>query len=220
MGRTEAIEINRVDKRSVLSLPVLSLCCLTSIKIALNSSFRFGLAFILAMMGVTGGVYKGYGQDNCLRYVNPFIGTARSDVPTKWGSYGGTYPGAVAPSGAIQLTPETRISKGGGYDYADSAIYYFSCFRHSSGFPGGSSGRFFVMPVATMDGFEAREYCRGFLHSNEVAHPGYYKVVFDDNHTVVEATTTARTGMFRFTFPPHVIPRIFIGDAGNIVRQS
>ncbi|WP_177183722.1 GH92 family glycosyl hydrolase [Mucilaginibacter sp. OK283] len=150
---------------------------------------------------------------NHLPYVNPFIGTAQSNVLTKWGSEGGTYPGAVAPSGFIQLSPETRFGKG--YNYGDSAICYFSCFGHMSGFPEGSAGRFYVMPVNT-DLFEPGKYSRKFSHTNETASPGYYKVSFDDDHSTTEATATTRTGMFRFTFAAGSSPQLFIGEAGEI----
>ncbi|MFB9843008.1 GH92 family glycosyl hydrolase [Mucilaginibacter ginsenosidivorans] len=156
-------------------------------------------------------------RDN-IRFVDPFIGTAKSNVPTKWGNEGGTYPGAVAPSGAIQLSPETKAGKG--YDYTDSTICYFSCYRHFCGFPGGSAGRFQVMPVSGVNDLEPRKYSRRFSHKSEMASPGYYQVVFDDDHTRAEATATTRTGMFRFTFPATVMPRIFIGDAGDIRQQS
>jgi len=151
---------------------------------------------------------------NHLPYVNPFIGTAQSNVLTKWGSEGGTYPGAVAPSGFMQLSPETRFGKG--YNYGDSAICYFSCFRHMSGFPEGSAGRFYVMPVKAVDGFEPRKYGRKFSHSKETASPGYYKVSFDDDHSTVEAAATTRTGMFRFTFAAGSSPQLFISEAGKI----
>ncbi|WP_184543153.1 GH92 family glycosyl hydrolase [Mucilaginibacter sp. FT3.2] len=157
-------------------------------------------------------------QANHLQYVNPFIGTAQSNVLTKWGSEGGTYPGAVAPSGFIQLSPETRFVKG--YNYGDSAIYYFSCMRHMSGFPEGSSGSFYVMPVNAGSRFEAGRHGRKFSHTNETASPGYYKVIFDDDHTIAEATTTARTGLFRFTFAVGSAPQVFIGDAGEISAVS
>jgi putative alpha-1,2-mannosidase len=153
-------------------------------------------------------------QANHLPYVNPFIGTAQSNVLTKWGSEGGTYPGAVAPSGFLQLSAETRFGKG--YNYGDSAICYFSCFRHMSGFPEGSAGRFYVMPVKAVNGFEPGKYYRKFSHNHETASPGYYKVMFDDDHSTVEATATTRTGIFRFTFTAGSSPQIFIGDAGDI----
>ncbi|ASU36367.1 GH92 family glycosyl hydrolase [Mucilaginibacter xinganensis] len=155
---------------------------------------------------------------NHLRYVNSFIGTAKSNVATKWGSEGGTYPGAVAPSGFIQISPETTFAKG--YNYENNAIYYFSCSGHMSGFPEGSSGHFYVMPVNTDAGFEAGGYCRKFSHTNETASPGYYKVIFDDDHTIAEATTTVRAGLFRFTFAAASRPGIFIGDAMEINAVS
>lgn len=52
--------------------------------------------------------------------VNPFIGT---------GGHGHTYPGATAPFGMVQLSPDTRLTGWdgcGGYHYSDSVIYGFS----------------------------------------------------------------------------------------------
>src|ERR1700720_2006148 len=85
-----------------------------------------------------------------LSYVDPFIGTGRSDVFTRWGNEGGTYPGAVAPWGMMQLTPETRAT--GGYDYGDDSLYFFSCFHHLSGYPGGSAGQIKIMPLGPSGG--------------------------------------------------------------------
>ncbi len=179
----------------------------------------FRLHSIMALL--LGLNLSGFAQhSNNVRYVNPFIGTSKSNVLTKWGNEGGTYPGAVSPSGAIQLTPETRVTGSRGYDYTDSIIYCFSCFNHHSGFPEGSSGQFYVMPVTRQDSFEVGKSGRHFSHKNELASPGYYKVVFDDDRTVAEATTTTRTGMFRFTFATNVSSRIFIGDAGEIILKT
>jgi len=154
-------------------------------------------------------------ERDVLSYVDPFIGTTKSSVPTRWGSEGGTYPGAVAPSGYLQLTPETRSAGARGYDYADSVIYYFSCLQHHSGFPSGSAGRLLVMPVADTAGFNKGVYRRRFSHAGEKAVPGYYSVWFPDNHTRVEATATTRAGMFRFTFPQGITPQLFVGDSGR-----
>ena len=150
--------------------------------------------------------------------VNPFIGTTKSNVFTKWGNEGGTYPGAVAPSGYLQLSPETKGS--GGYDYTDSSIYFFSCLHHNSGFPGGSAGRLYVMPVAGPDTVRPGTYCRSFHHADEKAEPGYYRVLFRDNNTLAEATASTRAAMFRFTFPAGIVPRIFIGNAGRLLFSN
>ncbi len=151
---------------------------------------------------------------NVLQYVNPFIGTAKSNVYTRWGNEGGTYPGAVAPWGYMQLSPETRST---GYDYKDNSIRFFSCSQHHSGFPGGSAGRLHIMPVI---GTYKDDCSRRFLHKDEVAKPGYYKVLFRDNNTLIEATATTHCGLFRLTFPPHIIPCIFIDDCGELSMQS
>ena len=58
--------------------------------------------------------------------VNPFVGTD---------DHGHTYPGAVAPFGMVQLSPDTRIDGWdgcSGYHYTDSVIYGFS-HTHLSG---------------------------------------------------------------------------------------
>ncbi len=135
-------------------------------------------------------------------FVDPFIGTTKSAVYTRWGDEGGTYPGAVAVSGYWQLTPETRR---GAYDYRDSLIKTFSCWDHHSGFPGGSGGRLFVMPVG--DGVKARP----FLHRDEVAEPGYYRVRLADDGTVVEAVAASLGGAFRIHFRSKG-HEVFVGD--------
>ena len=153
-------------------------------------------------------------QNDVLQYVNPFIGTAKSNVYTRWGNEGGTYPGAVAPWGYIQLTPQTRSN---GYDYNDSSIHFFSCLQHHSGFPGGSAGRLHIMPLLNKD----KENCsRSFSHQDEEAKPGYYKVTLKDNNTTIEATATTHAGWFRITFPAHVVPLIFVNDVGDLLMRS
>ena len=154
------------------------------------------------------------------KFVNPFIGTTKTKLFTQWGGDGGTYPGAVAPFGFVQLTPETRVKNTNGYDYRDSTIFWFSCVNHFSGYPEGSSGKFKIMPVEEGQNFQVGEYNRSFSHECEKAEAGYYRVIFNENGTTVEATASQRTGMFRFTFPPKIKPKIFIGDIGKIEVRS
>jgi putative alpha-1,2-mannosidase len=153
-------------------------------------------------------------------YVNPFIGTTKSAVLTKWGSEGGCYPGAVAPHGYYQLTPETRRTGSRGYDYTDSTICYFSCIGHHSGFPTGSAGNIQVMPVREGSTFDPDNYTRPFSHQDENAIPGYYKVAFRDDHTLVEATASQEGGIFRFTFPGNMTPQLFVADHSEGMRFS
>ncbi|MDP9076739.1 MAG: GH92 family glycosyl hydrolase [Bacteroidota bacterium] len=185
------------------------------------SSRSFARSVLIITVLLPGLNSGGFAQpNNHFGDVNPFIGTAKSNVLTRWGNEGGTFPGAVAPSGAVQLSPETRLEGSKGYDYTDSVIYYFSCFGHFSGFPGGSAGQFLVMPVSASANFEKGNYGRHFSHQNESAYPGYYKVVFTDDHTIAEATAGTRTGMFRFTFDLGISPQIFIGDAGEFTPKT
>ncbi|HRX11729.1 MAG TPA: GH92 family glycosyl hydrolase [Draconibacterium sp.] len=158
-------------------------------------------------------------NDN-LNYVNPFIGTAPSNNPSNWEGHGRTYPGAVAPFGYIQLTPETRLSPSKGYDYRDDDIYFFSCFHHLSGYPNGSSGQCKIMPVENWNSFQINNHKRPFSHNSETAEPGYYKVKFNDNGTTIEATSSIRSGMFRFDFNKNANPKIFIGDIGEIILEN
>ncbi len=155
-----------------------------------------------------------------LNYVNPFIGTAKTRIASQWGVDGGTYPGAVAPFGFVQLSPETRVTDTKGYNYADKSIFYFSCINHASGYPEGSAGNVFVMPVEPDKKFEAGQYSRQFSHLDEKATPGYYSVRFRDNGTLAEVSASEHTGMFRFVFPSGVRPKVFLGDIGRIEAKS
>jgi predicted alpha-1,2-mannosidase len=132
-------------------------------------------------------------------YVNPFIGT---------GGHGHTYPGASAPFGMVQLSPDTRIEGWdacGGYHYSDSIILGFT-HTHLSGTGVGDYGDILLMPTvgkvnlspgdANHPGYRSR-----FSHKDEKASPGYYSVKLEDYNVKVELTTTKRVGVHRYTFP-------------------
>ena len=77
---------------------------------------------------------------NLAQTVNPFIGT---------GGHGHTYPGASAPFGGVQLSPDTRLDGWdgcGGYHYSDSVIYGFS-HTHLSGTGVSDYGDILFMPM-------------------------------------------------------------------------
>ena len=74
-----------------------------------------------------------------LQYVNPFIGT---------GGHGHTYPGASAPFGMMQLSPDTRYDGWdgcSGYHYSDDVIYGFS-HTHLSGTGVSDYGDLLIVP--------------------------------------------------------------------------
>ena len=106
--------------------------------------------------------------------VNPFIGTDFT---------GNTYPGAQAPFGMVQLSPDNglpgwdRIS---GYYYPDSTIAGFS-HTHLSGTGAGDLYDISYMPVTLP--YREAEAPLGihskFRHSDEEASAGYYRVLLN-----------------------------------------
>src|SRR6201996_6545489 len=151
-------------------------------------------------------------SDDPLKYVKPIIGTQRM---------GHTYPGATAPFGAVQLSPDTDTipyEQNGkynpdvykycaGYQYDDKTIVGFS-HTHFSGTGHSDLGDFLIMPttgelrlnpgVASQprSGFRS-----AFSHATEVAAADYYKVQLDDYHILAEMTATTRVGFHQYTFP-------------------
>lgn len=128
--------------------------------------------------------------------VNPLIGTDFT---------GNTYPGAQAPFGMVQLSPDNglpgwdRIS---GYFYPDSTIAGFS-HTHLSGTGAGDLYDISFMPV-TLPYNEAEQPLgihSKFSHADEEASAGYYRVLLKDYNINVELTATERCGIQRYTFP-------------------
>lgn len=126
--------------------------------------------------------------------VNPFIGT---------GGHGHTYPGATAPFGMVQLSPDTRLTGWdgcGGYHYSDSVIYGFS-HTHLQGTGVSDYGDILFAPCTQFQPGAANwseRYSSTFSHTTEQAEAGYYSVHLDDQHLQVELTTTPRVGVHRY----------------------
>jgi predicted alpha-1,2-mannosidase len=140
-----------------------------------------------------------------LKLVDPMIGT---------GPDGHTFPGATAPFGMVQLSPDTQIRPfkqsykwAAGYRYEDTTIQGFS-HTHFSGAGHSDLGDVMVMPVSgenvplepgdverTQPGYRSR-----FSHTSERAEPGYYAVTLEDAQVRAELTATERVGVHRYTF--------------------
>lgn len=153
------------------------------------------VAVILSALAVAAA-----GQD-LTRFVNVFIGT---------GGHGHTYPGAAAPFGMVQLSPDT-YNVGwdwcSGYHASDSSIMGFS-HTHLSGTGVGDMLDVLVMPGTGEVKLEpgTREnpgsgYRSRFSHADEKASPGYYSVLLKDYGVKAELTATERAGLHRYTFP-------------------
>lgn len=137
--------------------------------------------------------FLGFAQDFA-KHVNPFIGT---------GGHGHTFPGATAPYGMVQLSPDTRIDGSwdgcSGYHYSDNLIYGFS-HTHLNGTGVSDYGDIMLMPTMGEPSFDNKEYSSTFSHANEKASAGFYSVKLDKHDIDVRLTTSTRVGFHEYTF--------------------
>lgn len=181
----------------------------------------------------------GYSQDKIItsdldytQYVNPMIGTSKM---------GHTFPGATAPFGMVQLSPQTNFqpmfkSDGtynsetyeycAGYQYKDSTIIGFS-HTNFSGTGHSDLGDFLVMPtvgdlvlepISTSDG--KKGFYSTFSHEKEEAHPGYYKVDLDTYGIKAELTASDRVGFHQYTFPKSDKAHIILDLVYNVYHYD
>ena len=128
--------------------------------------------------------------------VNPLIGTDYK---------GNVYPGAQAPFGMVQLSPDNGLpgwDRIAGYFYPDSTIAGFS-HTHLSGTGAGDLYDISFMPVTYP--LRKAENPLGihsiFSHEREECEAGYYRVHLDSYGINVELTATERCGIQRYTYP-------------------
>ena len=148
--------------------------------------------------------------------VDPMIGT---------GGEGHTFPGASAPFGMVQLSPDTdtgcEIRKcyahAAGYRYDDPTIQGFS-HTHFSGAGHSDLGDILVMPMSgDTTSFDPGDpakpgtgYRSRFSHASEIAQPGYYAVTLDDAKVRAEMTAGTRIGVHRYRFPAATAAHLII----------
>jgi predicted alpha-1,2-mannosidase len=170
-------------------------------------------------------------DSNYTQYVDPFIGTQ---------NMGHTYPGATAPFGMVQLSPETNFEimyidgqynpdtyrYCSGYQHDDSTIFGFS-HTHFSGTGHSDLGDFLVMATIGERRIEPGNakiagsgYFSTFSHNSEAAEPGYYSVFLKDYSTLAEMTATERVGFHRYTFPKTDSAHIILDLMSNIYNHD
>ena len=160
------------------------------------SELSFGILLLFSFSACVSQQPDAETECYATEYVNPFIGTDFT---------GNTYPGAQAPFGMVQLSPDNglpgwdRIS---GYFYPDSTIAGFS-YTHLSGTGAGDLYDISFMPVTLP--YKEADAPLGihslFSHDEETASAGYYQVRLKDYDINVELTATERCGIQRYTFP-------------------
>ncbi len=148
------------------------------------------------------------GAESLIEYVDPFIGT---------GGKGKTYPGASAPFGMVQLSPDNGRNGWdwiSGYFYPDSVIAGFS-HTHLTGTGAGDLYDISFMPLSgkarrsRLDTINTQFTTYStFSHDREEASPGYYRVYLEDYQVDVELTASERTGWQRYTFQDPENPRV------------
>ena len=151
--------------------------------------------------------------DKLYELVDPFIGT---------GFHGHTFPGATAPMGMVQLSPETRWEGWdacAGYHYDDDSLYGFA-HTNLSGTGCSDLGDMIFLPTIDSERYtehidEERLPKVGFSHDREEAHAGYYSVELE-NGIKAELTASSLMGVHRYTYPKGAEEASLLIDLVNI----
>lgn len=150
-------------------------------------------------------------------FVNPMVGTDFT---------GNTYPGAQAPFGMVQLSPDNLIGgwdRIAGYFYPDSTITGFS-HTHLDGTGAGDMYDISFFPVTLPYKADFRKPGKDdpnpdaaplgiystFSHEEEQASAGYYHVRLTDYDIDVTLTATPRCGIQRYIWPDNGKERVVI----------
>jgi predicted alpha-1,2-mannosidase len=135
-----------------------------------------------------------------------FVADPARMVDTRtWSSGGGnTFPGADAPFGMIQWSPDTvpRRSDGGGYTYGDHRLTGYS-LTHLSGPGCPAAGN---VPILPMTGRLPRGnpdwVTTSFTNAHEVAQAGYYAARSNmPSRITAQFSATPHAAIGKFTFP-------------------
>lgn len=177
---------------------------------------RFGLAMVMAlgMAGCATAQEAAPVIPSPFDAVDPFIGTAGK---------GHTFPGAVAPFGMVQLSPDTdyKLLREGydwasGYRHDDPTILGFS-HTHFSGTGHSDLGDLLIVPQSGEVRWDAGAadqpgsgYRSRYNKASEVAEPGYYAVSLTDSGVRAELTAGVRVGLHRYSFPRNAPARILL----------
>jgi len=129
-------------------------------------------------------------DEDFTRYVNPFTGTSGS---------GHIYAGATSPMGLVQLGPNTgnfTWDYHSGYRYEDNTVRGFA-HTHTSGGANPLLGELLILPFKNSEVLLNESV--SFSKSSEMASPGYYSAILDEDHIKVELSITPRTGYHKYT---------------------
>ena len=165
------------------------------------------------------------------KYVNPLIGTSKM---------GHVFPGATAPFGMVQVSPQTNFqvmyNEDGsynkqtyeycaGYQYKDSTIIGFA-HTNFSGTGHSDLGDVLIMPttgdlhLSPFDTEDEEGYYSVYSHENEEASPGYYKTELESYKIKAEVSASDRVGYHRYTFPESDDAHILLDLVYNVYHHD
>ncbi|WP_339916870.1 GH92 family glycosyl hydrolase [Yeosuana marina] len=170
-------------------------------------------------------------QMDYTQYVNPFIGTSKM---------GHVFPGATAPFGMVQLSPQTNFEVMfkddsynpktyeycAGYQYKDTTIIGFS-HTNLSGTGHSDLGDFLVMPTIgdlVLEPLKTDDNKKGFYstfsHNKEEASPGFYQVELKSYGIKAQLTASERVGFHQYNFPKSDNAHIILDMVYNVYQYD
>ncbi|MCF4101870.1 GH92 family glycosyl hydrolase [Gillisia sp. M10.2A] len=197
-----------------------------------NTLLSIGFLFFASIISQSYAQDRSSSTKDYTQFVNPFIGTSKM---------GHTFPGATAPFGMVQLSPQTSFEVmfnddgaynaktyeyAAGYQYKDSTIIGFA-HTNFSGTGHADLGDFLVMPTVgdlvldplkTEDG--KKGFYSGFSHANETASPGFYEVKLDDYNITAQLTASERVGYHQYSFPKSEDAHIILDLVYNVYHHD
>jgi predicted alpha-1,2-mannosidase len=158
--------------------------------------------------------------------VDPLIATSGPGVRIS-----NNFPGASAPFGMVQASPDTCNESGlgfdlfhtGGYNAGDDFVCGFSQ-THLAGVGAPELGIVSFMPASapvTETLTDTLGYLTALDHDTEVARPGYYAVTLPEAGIRVELTATQRAAHHRYAFPVEAVEaRLVVFDLSHTVPSG
>lgn len=147
-------------------------------------------------------------EKDLTQYVNPFIGGADN---------GHTFPGAGAPFGLIQASPDTgncTWTYCSGYMYLDEKIWGFSQ-THLNGTGCPDLGDVQLQPFT--GAIERENFHSAYKKETQKAKPGYYAVTLEDFGVDVELTASPRVAFHKYTYKNPAPARLLVDLQYGIV---
>ncbi|MFA7272240.1 MAG: GH92 family glycosyl hydrolase [Crocinitomicaceae bacterium] len=197
-----------------------------------NSQLYLIMAFLLGACQLENKIETMDKPTDYTQFVHPLIGTAKM---------GHVFPGATAPFGMVQLSPQTNwqvmfdeennynpetYEYCAGYQNKDSTILGFA-HTNLSGTGHSDLGDFLVMPTTgalNLEPLKNEDGSKGFYskfsHDTEKASPGYYAVDLETYAIQAEMTASERVGYHRYTFPKSEEAHIVLDMVYNVYHHK